>query len=81
MAATLSDIFEYMSESDYEHLLNEFIRAGAPGCRLVYWNVVAKRQRPTRLRRALKAKRTLATELHERDKAFFYRDFVIEEVV
>ena len=55
--------------------------AGAPGCRLVYWNVVAKRHRPTTLSHALDAKRTLATELHQRDKAFFYRDFVIEEVL
>ena len=77
----LSDIFEYMSESEYEDLLNEFIRAGAPGCRLVYWNVVAKRHRPNTLSHALNAKRTLATELHQRDKAFFYRDFVIEEVL
>lgn len=77
----LSDIFEYMSQTDYEQLLNDFIRAGAPGCRLVYWNVVANRQRPASLSHVLRPKRTLASKLHQRDKAFFYRDFVIEEVL
>lgn len=77
----LSDIFEYMSEPDYERLLKEFVRAGAPGCRLVYWNVVAARSRPKSLGHALRSKRTLANELQQRDKAFFYRDFVVEEVL
>lgn len=77
----LSDIFEYMSQPDYERLLTELVRAGAPGCRLVYWNVVAQRQRPASLSHALRSKRTLARDLHRRDKAFFYRNFVVEEVL
>ena len=77
----LSDIFEYMSAPDYECLLKEFVRAGAPGCRLVYWNVVADRRHPKSLDHALRPKRTLANKLHQRDKAFFYRDFVVEEVL
>ena len=77
----LSDIFEYMSHPDYERLLNEIVRAGAPGCRLVYWNVVAERHCPNSLSHAVRTKRSLANSLHQRDKAFFYRDFVIEEVI
>ena len=77
----LSDIFEYMSQHDYEHLLNEFVRVGAPGCRLAYWNVVVERHCPNALSHALRAKRTLAHDLHQQDKAFFYRDFVVEEVI
>jgi len=77
----LSDIFEYMSQADYEHLLKELVRAGAPGCRLAYWNVVAERHSPLTLSHALRPKRMLASKLHQRDKAFFYRDFVIEEVL
>jgi len=77
----LSDIFEYMPHPEYERLLREFIRVGAAGCRLIYWNVVVARRCPISLRHALRAKRTLASNLHQRDKAFFYRDFVIEEVV
>lgn len=77
----LSDIFEYMSQPAYEKLLQEFIRVGAPGCRLVYWNVVVKRSRPEYLRGSLTALGKLSRALHAKDKAFFYRDLVIEEVV
>jgi len=77
----LSDIFEYMSQPAYEKLLDEFIRVGATGCRLVYWNVVVHRSRPDRLASSLTALRKLSKSLHAKDNAFFYRDLVIEEVV
>jgi S-adenosylmethionine-diacylglycerol 3-amino-3-carboxypropyl transferase len=77
----LSDIFEYMSFDGYENLLWRLVDAGAAGCRLVYWNVVTRRQRPRRLQTLLAAKRDLADRLHLEDKAFFYRDLVIEEVI
>lgn len=76
----LSDIFEYMSAPAYERLLQEFVRVGAPGCRLVYWNVVVKRSRPERFSSSLTSLRVLADKLHAEDKAFFYRDLVVEEV-
>ena len=76
----LSDIFEYMSQPAYEKLLADLVRAGAPGCRLVYWNVVAKRSRPEHFGEVLTPLRELANRLHASDKAFFYRNLVIEEV-
>ena len=79
-ACNLSDIFEYMSVEGYEDLLRALVRAGAPGCRLVYWNVVVSRSRPAMLANLLKPLRNLAARLHREDKAFFYRDLIIEEV-
>lgn len=79
-ACNLSDIFEYMSADAYEDLLHALIRAGAPGCRLLYWNVVVSRSRPTVLAELLKPLERLALRLHREDKAFFYRELVIEEV-
>ena len=76
----LSDIFEYMPGAEYRALLFELIRASAPGCRLVYWNVVVDRSRPEMFAGALVPLKALATRLHEADKAFFYRNLVIEEV-
>ncbi len=76
----LSDIFEYMSDEAYRALLYQFIRASAPGCRLVYWNVVVERSRPAMFARALVPLKALAARLHAADKAFFYRNLVIEEV-
>jgi S-adenosylmethionine-diacylglycerol 3-amino-3-carboxypropyl transferase len=77
----LSDIFEYMSPQAYRTLLYEIIRASSPGCRLVYWNVVVDRSRPAMFARSLVPLKALARSLHQRDKAFFYRNLVIEEVV
>lgn len=76
----LSDIFEYVSDVAYRSMLFELVRASAPGCRLVYWNVVVDRSRPDMFAQALVPLRGLATKLHAADKAFFYRDLVIEEV-
>ena len=76
----LSDIFEYMSAAAYEELLGHLVRSGAPGCRLVYWNVVVSRKRPTSLGAVLIEKRQLAKELHQTDKTFFYRDFMFEAI-
>jgi S-adenosylmethionine-diacylglycerol 3-amino-3-carboxypropyl transferase len=77
----LSDIFEYMSPESYRSLLYKLVRAGAPGCRLVYWNVVVERSRPAMFARYLVPLKQLASSLHRADKAFFYRSLVIEEVV
>ena len=76
----LSDIFEYMSDESYRELLGELARVGARGCRLVYWNVVVPRKRPDDFSRSIAPRKALSERLHAADKAFFYRDLVIEEV-
>lgn len=77
----LSDIFEYMSDAGYRSLLYRLARACAPGARLVYWNVVVERARPDIFAGMLRPLGHLAQTLHQADKAFFYRNLVIEEVV
>ncbi len=42
----LSNVFEYMSPANYHQLLRQIVAAGEPGSRLVYWNLLAPRQRP-----------------------------------
>jgi S-adenosylmethionine-diacylglycerol 3-amino-3-carboxypropyl transferase len=76
----LSDIFEYMSDVDYRALLYRIARKSVPGGRLVYWNVVVPRSRPAVFASILTPLRDLADALHRVDKAFFYRNLVIEEV-
>ena len=75
----LSDIFEYMSPANYEQLLKRIARAGKPGGRLVYWNMLAPRHRPEQLTDRLRS--LPAEELFRQDKAFFYRALVVEEVI
>jgi S-adenosylmethionine-diacylglycerol 3-amino-3-carboxypropyl transferase len=77
----LSNIFEHVSPESYKRMLDEIIRVSAAGCRLVYWNVVAERHCPPVLSDRLRQRRDLAVRLHRKDKAFFHRDLVIEEVV
>jgi len=76
----LSDIFEYISARQYEHLLDRLLRVGRSGGRLVYWNLLVDRRRPETLAERLRPLEPLASELHERDKAFFYGALVVEEI-
>lgn len=77
----LSDIFEYMSAENYRGLLDKLIHAAADGCRLAYWNLLVPRRRPTTMASRLRPLDGLSTRLYARDKAFFYSDFVVEEVI
>ena len=76
----LSDIFEYMSEENYHRLLERICRAGRTGGRLAYWNMLAPRHRPAAMADRLRPLDGLAQRLFLQDKAFFYSDFVVEEL-
>jgi S-adenosylmethionine-diacylglycerol 3-amino-3-carboxypropyl transferase len=76
----LSDIFEYMSAENTEALLAKLAAAGAKGGRLAYWNMMVPRSRPESLAGKLKPLDPLARDLFLKDKAFFYRAFVVEEI-
>ncbi len=76
----LSDIFEYMSESSTETLLRRLASASRVGGRLLYWNMLAPRQRPESMRGVLGPLNEHAAECFGTDKAFFYSRLVIEEV-
>ena len=77
----LSDIFEYMSPHNYQRLLERLIACGRSGTRLAYWNLLVPRRRPDYLADQLKSLSSLADELHQRDKTFFYSAFILEEIV
>src|SRR5690606_18262122 len=81
MKFNLSDIFEYMSEENTAAILASLADASAPGGRLAYWNMLAPRRRPESLAERLCPREDLAGPLFAQDKAFFYRAFVVEEVV
>ena len=77
----LSDIFEYMPTEHYHRVLQRLVRSGRRGARLAYWNMLVERARPPHLEDRLRPLTELARLLHKEDKAFFYGDFVVEEVV
>jgi S-adenosylmethionine-diacylglycerol 3-amino-3-carboxypropyl transferase len=76
----LSDIFEYMSEENYQKLLLRLTDKAHEGGRMVYWNMLAPRSRPESMAGRLQPLHTLADRLHQIDKAFFYNALIIEEV-
>ncbi len=77
----LSDVFEYVSPERYHGLLQELVRVSRNGARLAYWNLLAERRRPASMANEIRPLSDLAQQLFQQDKAFFYQDFVIEEVV
>ncbi len=76
----LSDIFEYMSEGNYHQLLRRLLSIATPRARLVYWNMLAPRQRPDSMADSIRSLDSLSRRLFLQDKAFFYSRFVVEEV-
>jgi S-adenosylmethionine-diacylglycerol 3-amino-3-carboxypropyl transferase len=77
----LSDIFEYMSPENYQQLLEKLVAFGRLGGRLAYWNMLVPRSRPACMSQQLAPLSALAQRLHLSDKAFFYRNFVVEEIL
>jgi S-adenosylmethionine-diacylglycerol 3-amino-3-carboxypropyl transferase len=77
----LSDIFETMSPERYAALLDRLADCGRPAGRLVYWNMLAPRRRPPVLAKRLRPLHELSARLFRQDKAFFYSDFVVEEIM
>jgi len=76
----LSDVFEYVSPAEYLQMLERLTVACNHGARLVYWNVLADRTRPRSLADRLRPADEVASSLHARDRAFFYRRLVVEDV-
>lgn len=76
----LSDIFEYMSEDVFSAVYGSILEASNPRARLVYWNMMVPRRVPA----ACATRVARLDEEIERgkaaDKAFFYSDFVVEQV-
>lgn len=77
----LSDIFEYMSPDVFEQVYGQILKAANPGARLVYWNMMAPRRVPLAFAARIVPQTAREDELKAQDKAFFYSDFVIEDVV
>lgn len=76
----LSDIFEYMSQDQYSKELEGAIDFSNKNARLVYWNMLSDRKHPAALKDKLNYLDAEASSLFEKDKAFFYKSLIIEEI-
>lgn len=77
----LSDIFEYMSPSAFAAAYGRIVQSSRPGARLVYWNMMAPRRVPPGFQDRIARQPALEAAGKAADKAFFYSDFVVEDVV
>lgn len=76
----LSDIFEYMDEATFEAVYRSILDAAHPGARLVYWNMMVPRRVPGSLASRVERLENAEARGKAADKAFFYSDFVVEQV-
>ena len=76
----LSDIFEYLPPEVCESLYAALLAVARPGARFAYWNMLVPRTCPASLAGRVRPLEELAARLFERDRAFFYRRFIVEEV-
>jgi S-adenosylmethionine-diacylglycerol 3-amino-3-carboxypropyl transferase len=79
-AFNLSDIFEYMSSEAHTEAYRAVLAASRPGARIVYWNMMVPRRVPGTLADRVITLSDVEAALAPQDKAFFYRDFVVEAV-
>ncbi len=77
----LSDVFEYVSPASYHDLLRQLVRVSRNNARMAYWNLLAQRRRPASMANEIRPLDNLAPQLLRQDKAFFYQDFILEEVI
>src|SRR5205823_12562204 len=77
----LSDIFEYMTLQAFEGVYGSVFGACNPGARLVYWNMMVPRRVPARFAGRIRRMTDVEEPGKAMDKAFFYSDLVVEEVV
>jgi len=79
--ANLSNLFEYISEENAAYLLELMHPAFRKGGRIAYWNLMVSRSRPETLANKFEPHKTLSQTLWQQDKSWFYRDFVVEEIL
>lgn len=75
----LSDIFEYLDEETTRSVIAELLNAAAPKARFAYWNMMVPRQASALFPEKLTFLEDLSRELHNRDRAFFYGAFLVDE--
>ncbi|MCA0447888.1 MAG: BtaA family protein [Bacteroidetes bacterium] len=74
----LSDIFEYMSQDEFENLSGQLHQFSGPGAKVACWNLLAYRNLD-RFTPNWKTDSVLSEQLHRIDQAWFYSHFFISE--
>ncbi len=76
----LSDIFEYMDDTQMCKIFEKMNIKSGKGTIIAYWNMLADK-RLSKYFQNLEFKEKESEELLKRDKAFFYSKFIVEEII
>ncbi|UXN73241.1 DUF3419 family protein [Devosia sp. A8/3-2] len=76
----LSDIFEYMDADIFAGVYGSVLGAANPGARPVYWNMMVPRRAPAAYADRVERLVVVEDTGKAQDKAFFYSDFVVEQL-
>jgi S-adenosylmethionine-diacylglycerol 3-amino-3-carboxypropyl transferase len=77
----LSDLFEYLDEPASAEVYGRLLEAARPGARFAYWNMLVPRRLSTAFPGRVRYLEEESKALFERDLAFFYSAFVVEETL
>ncbi|MBX9941300.1 MAG: BtaA family protein [Candidatus Obscuribacterales bacterium] len=79
-AFNLSDVFEYMSEDEASALAHSLQRVASAGARLIYWNMLVKRDLGCYLKEQVQDITKYDADLPIYCRTFFYKCFVGQEL-
>ena len=77
----LSDIFEYMDKNLFKNVSNQLLEASNKGAKFCYWNMLADRRISEIMPENFEYKKELSQKLYLKNRAFFYKRFIIDEVI
>jgi S-adenosylmethionine-diacylglycerol 3-amino-3-carboxypropyl transferase len=76
----LSNIFEYMNAALFAETAAALIDGTAPGGKLAYWNLMVPRRISALFTAKVEYQKEISLALEEKDKGFFYSQFIIDTV-
>lgn len=77
----LSDIFEYMDKDLFKNIALQLLSSANKNARFCYWNMMVDRKISEILPEKCEYKKDLSQELYLKDRAFFYKNFIVDEVI
>ena len=77
----LSDIFEYMDKDLFKEISLQLLSSANVGAKFCYWNMMVDRRISEIFPQNFEYKKELSQELYLKDRAFFYKNFIVDEVI
>ena len=77
----LSDIFEYMDNDLFREVSLQLLSSANKDAKFCYWNMMVDRRISEILPENFEYKKELSQDLYLKDRAFFYKSFIVDEVI